>query len=103
MPAPPPLSALQRIRRSIRPLLTLVFLGGGGGLLLGLVLFTAHRQGAFERQLQIRLVVPDASGLHPGSRVTLSGVQVGRCGSWMCSAMAGSCCASPCRSATGVW
>lgn len=77
MPAPPPLSALQRIRRSIRPLLTLVFLGGGGGLLLGLVLFTAHRQGAFERQLQIRLVVPDASGLHPGSRVTLSGVQVG--------------------------
>jgi ABC-type transporter Mla subunit MlaD len=78
MPAPPPsLSWLQQLRRSVRPLLTLVFLGGGGSLLLGLVALTAHRQGAFERQLQISLIVPDASGLHPGSRVTLSGVQVG--------------------------
>lgn len=68
---------LQRIRRSTRPLLTVLFLGGGGGLLLGLVALTAYRQGALERQLQISLRVPDASGLHPGSRVTLSGVQVG--------------------------
>lgn len=75
-PAPPP-SWLHRIRRATRPLLTLVFLGGGGGLLLGLVAFTAHRQGVFEHQLHLSLRVPDASGLNPGSRVTLSGVQVG--------------------------
>lgn len=78
MSAPSPLvSWSQRLRSRVRPMLTLLFLGGGGSLLLGLVALTAHRQGAFERQLHIRLMVPDASGLHPGSRVTLSGVQVG--------------------------
>jgi len=67
----------ERLGRGIRPLLTLVFVGGGGSVLLGLMALTAHRQGAFERQLHISLRVPDASGLHPGSRVTLAGVQVG--------------------------
>ena len=77
-PPPPAIPTWrERLRGGIRPLLTLVFVGGGGSVLLGLMALMAHRQGAFERQLQISLRVPDASGLHPGSRVTLAGVQVG--------------------------
>lgn len=68
---------LPRLRHCWRPLLTLVFLLGGSALVLGLLAMLAYRQGAFEPQLRISVRVPDAQGLRPGSRVTLSGVPVG--------------------------
>ena len=78
MALPAPLRhSLRRVRNTWRLLLTLIFLISGGSLVLGLIALTAYRQGVFERQLEIRVRVPDAKGLRPGSRVTLSGVQVG--------------------------
>jgi phospholipid/cholesterol/gamma-HCH transport system substrate-binding protein len=76
----PPASStplLTRLRHGWRLLLTLGSLFGGAALVVGLVVFTAYRHGVFERQLLIRVRVPDAHGLRPGSRVILSGVPVG--------------------------
>lgn len=78
MLSPTPLpQLLQWLRQAWRLLLTLLFLVGGGSLVLGLIVLTAYRHGVFERQLHISVRVPDARGLRPGSRVILSGVQVG--------------------------
>jgi ABC-type transporter Mla subunit MlaD len=68
---------LPRGKRGFRAIQVFAFVLLGGGVMVGLMTLEAFRQGMLEPQMQLRIRVPDAKGLRPGSRVSLSGVQVG--------------------------